>query len=405
MERKLLYTFITAILLVPLYVVQAMAQNYKLPQNSGTITMSDILEENPSLKGKKIYGDIKIDDNGNPSVPAVIYGGVDKKGNSILNNDDRYGGDNPDIDFMTDDIDGLTLISKKNQPIEKAILYLAEYKKNKGWCKSDTSIILELQNSAANLNTPSEDTGDTTEVVEPPVDPDPDPNPEPYPWWTWLLCGLLSGIVLSFIISKSFVSKTKKITDEDNQAKNVVKQPTFEEKGLTKGEVDQIVNRIAEKYSSELFTKISTLVDEKGNSPGSDKRTQNNTTLNVPVSPRGVKETRKVQRVETEEFCGYAQLPQNGDFALTLTQDPTRTAFVISRRGSDYLVGLIDDEQTLSQLVQPLSDLKANGSNIVDFPEGELQGAQKIVCVDRGIFKEESTGRIIPVKPIQIKRG
>lgn len=398
MERKLLYTFITAILLVPLYGVQAMAQNYKLPNNSGTITMSDILKENPSLKGKKIYGDIKRDDNGNPSDPADLYGGVDSKGNSILNNDDRYGSDNPDIDFKKDDIDGLTLISKKDQPIEKAILYLAEYKTDKGWCKSDTSIIFERQDSAANLNTPPEDTGDTTEVGVPPDDPD--PNPEPYPWWTWLLCSFLSGIVLSFIISKSFVSKTNKITDEDNQARNVVKQPTFEEKGLTKGEVDQIVSRIAEKYSSELFAKISTLVDEKGNSPGSEKRTQNNTTLNVPV-----KETRKVKRVETEEFCGYAQLPQNGDFALTLTQDPARTAFVISRRGSDYLVGLIDDEQTLSQLVQPLNDLKANGSNIVDFPEGELQGAQKIVCVDRGIFKEESTGRIIPVKPIQIKRG
>mgnify|MGYP007056172092 CR=1 FL=1 len=419
MKRKLLYTFITAILLVPLYGVQAMAQDYKLPDNSGTVTMSDILRENPSLKGKTIYGDIKRDDEGNPSKPVVTYGGISRGGKSLLNDADKYGTANPDIIFKKDDINGLTLISNTDKPIEKAKLYLAEYKDNDWWI-STTSIILEHQNSAADLNNSSEEASDTTGVAKPVV---PEPNPKPFPWWGWLLFGFLSGVVLSFILWKTIVPQTKKTTDEDKQAGNVVKLPTSENKGLNKGDVDQIVNRIAEKHSSELFAKISKLVDEKFINSGSEKRvqfnssvdgypvttaekrTQNNTIQNVSTSARGVKETRKIQKVETEEFCGYAQLPQNGDFALTLTQDPARTAFVISKRGTDYLVGLIDDEQTLSQLVQPLSDLKANGSNIVDFPEGELQGAQKIVCVDRGIFKEESTGRIVPVKPIQIKRG
>ena len=419
MKRKLLYTFITAILLVPLYGVQAMAQDYKLPDNSGTVTMSEILKENPSLKGTKIYGDIKRDNNGNPSVPVITYGGKDKSNNSLLNNKDKYGTANPDITFKTDNINGLTLISNTGEPIEKAILYLAKFDNNDWWIDT-TRIILEHQNKVADLNNSSEEASDTTEVAKPVV---PEPNPKPFPWWEWLLFGFLSGVVLSFILWKTIVPQTKKTTDEDKQAGNVVKLPTSEDKGLNKGDVDQIVNRIAEKYSSELFEKISKLVDEKIISSGSEKRvqfnssvdgrpvttaekmTQNTTIPNGFASNRNVKETRKIQKVETEEFCGYAQLPQNGDFALTITQDRARTAFVISKRGSNYLVGLIDDEQTLSQLVQPLSDLKANGSNIVDFPEGELQGAQKIVCVDRGIFKEESTGRIVPIKPIQIKRG
>lgn len=422
MKRKLLYTFITAILLVPLYGVQAMAQDYKLPDNSGTVTMSEILRENPSLKGMKIYGDIQRDNNGNPSTPVVTYGGIGKGGKSILNDADKYGKSNPDITFKKDELNGLTLISNTGKPIEKAELYLAEYRDN-DWWKSTTSIILKCQNSEIDQNPASEEASDTT-VVDPPVpEPNLDPN-QPYPGWAWFLGGFLSGVILLLILMwKTIVPQTKKSTDEDKQAGKVVEQPTSEEKGFNKGEVDLIVNRIAEKYSSELFEKISKLVDEKFISSGSEKRgqlnssvyghpvttaekrMQNTTNPNGLASNRSVKETRKIQKVETEEFCGYAQLPQNGDFALTLTQDPARTAFVISKRGTDYLVGLIDDEQTLSQLVQPLSDLKANGSNIVDFPEGELQGAQKIVCVDRGIFKEESTGRIIPVKPIQIKRG
>lgn len=410
MKRKLLYTFITAILLVPLYGVQAIAQDYKLPDNSGTVTMSDIFRENPGLKGKKIYGDLQRDEQGNPKNPINFYGGT-RSGVLILNNLDRYGADNPGIEFKRDDINGLTLISNTNKAIEKAILFLAEYKEGDGWCKSE-KITLIHQNTSDVQDKNNEEQSDSTEQAGSQTDsvtPSTPPS-NSYPWWVWLLggilCCILFGVVLSLILMwKMFFSQKERTTSENVKDQNLGKQPTIGEKNLSKIEVEQIVNKIVEKHFSELFAKISKLVDEKIAGSGSEIRTQNNTTQNVSGSIRNVKETRKVQKVETEEFCGYAQLPQNGDFALTLTQDPARTAFVISKRGSDYLVGLIDDEQTLSQLVQPLSDLKANGSNIVDFPEGELQGAQKIVCVDRGIFKEESTGRIIPVKPIQIKRG
>ncbi len=425
MKSKLLYTFITAILLVPLYGVQAMAQDYKLPNNSGTVKMSVIFRENPDLKGKKIYGDLQRDEQGNPKNQINFYGGT-RSGALILNNPDRYGADNPGIEFKRDSINGLTLISRTNEEIKGAILFLAEYKEGDGWCKSD-KITLSHQNISGVQDSNLEEQKDSTEQagsqtgqVTPPIPP----VSNSYPWWAWLLDGFLFGVVLSFILMwKIFFSQKERTTSENGKDQNLGKQPTLGEKSLNKIEVEQIVNKIAEKHSSELFAKISKLVDEKFISSGSEKRvqlnssvdgypvttaekrTQNTTIPNGLASSRNVKETRKIQKVETEEFCGYAQLPQNGDFALTLTQDPARTAFVISKRGSNYLVGLIDDEQTLSQLVQPLSDLKANGSNIVDFPEGELQGAQKIVCVDRGIFKEESTGRIIPVKPIQIKRG
>lgn len=408
MKRNILYPFIIVILLVSLFGVQAMAQNkYILPDNRGWVTMKDILKENPSLKEEKIYGDIQRDNNGDPSSSALFYGGTRSGGTLILNDSDRYGTDNPDITFGRNNNDGLTLTSKNGEPIQKAILYLAEYNHTQGWCKTATSIILEHHDSATGMDTTPKEAIDTMKMTVSPDDSKPNPDPDPpYPWWTWFLGGCLSGVILSLILMwKTIVPQTKISTGEAKQVQDVGKLPNSEEKSLGEDEVEQVVNRIVEKYSSELFEKISKLVDEKIVSFGSEKKTQNNTILKVPASTRSVKETKKVQGLETEEFCGYAQLPQNGDFALTITQDPARTAFVISKRGSDYFVGLIDDEQTLSQLVQPLSDLKANGSNIVDFPEGELQGAQKIVCVHKGVFKEESTGRIIPVKPIQIKRG
>lgn len=400
MRRTKLYSIITAILLVSLFGVQAMAQDtYILPENNGTVTMSDILSRNPSLKGKKIYGDIIRNDNGVPLSPPDYYGGTDISGKLILDN--RYGQNNPNIEFKRNDVDGLIFRSKNNQSIEELTLSVA-YKKNNDWWKSDNNII-KMYKNPQDAGSELEKEGDSEEAQNQQEESISDQ--ESNPWWVWLLGGFILGVGVSLLLRKIAVSQTKKQPNEEMQGRNVGKQSNSGEKSLTKGEMEEIVNKITEKHSLELFAKLSKLVDEKFVRLESERRAQNNTIPNVTNSTQSVKETRKALRRETEEFCGYAQLPQNGDFALTLTQDPMRTAFVINKRGSDYLVGLIEDEQTLSQLVQPLSDLKANGSNIVDFPEGELQGAQKIVCVDRGIFKEDSIGRIIPIKPIQIKRG
>lgn len=407
MKRTLLYSFITAILLVPLFGVQAMAQEtYILPENSGTVTMAEILIENPELKGKMIYGDIIRDNEGNPADYVSFYGGT-VHGVLKLNESDRYGTENPNISFGRDNKNGLTLTSKDGNPIKEAKLFLAEDKgAPDGWCKTENIIILKCQDDQAGKNSKNEETKDSTQQTGSQINSEPSSPSKPMPWWAWLICGFIVGVVLSYILMRKIVAFNRKTTtDEKRQVQFPENQLTSGEKSLNIGEVEQVVKQIVENHSSELYTKLSKKIDDKFVNLGTERKVQNNTTPIFSTPTRHLKETRTIQKEATEEFCGYAQLPQNGDFALTLTQDPARTAFVISKRGSNYLVGLIDDEQTLSQLVQPLSDLKANGSNIVDFPEGELQGAQKIVCVDRGIFKEESTGRIIPVKPIQIKRG
>lgn len=409
MRRTLLYSFITAILLVPLLGVQAMAQEtYVLPENNGTLTMKDIIRDNPSLKGIVIYGDIQRDGNGNPVTPVTICGGIDRGGKSMLNNADKYGTENPDITFKKDDIEGLTLISNTGKPIERAILYIAEYK-DKDWWKSTTSIILERQNSATDQIFTSEKAGDTTKVVVPPVVPE--TNAKPYPWWTWLLCGFLSGFVLSFIIKWNYFKKEgSKDKDEGNNqcysSNSSQIQQVPAKNGLSRIEVEQIVDQIVARYSSELLDKVFKKIDSKLVNLGSERSGQNNTIQNVSALTRSVvREKTKVHREDAEVFCGYAALPQNGDDYLTIIPNPERAAFVIHKKGSEYFVGLSEDEQILSQLVHPAIDFKKNGSKIFDFPDGELQNAQKVVCKERGIFRKESEDRIAAVKPILIRRG
>lgn len=408
MKRKLLYTFITAILLVPLYGVQAMAQDYKLPDNSGTVTMSEILRENPELKGTKIYGDLKRDNKGEALTPISFYGGTDSNGNLLLQ--DRYGNDNPELKITRDNVSGLTFTSKQNVSIKSLIVYLAD--PSNGWSKGEkisfksqepkeerkeTSVDIDLQakvDSLTNVLDKYKSVVDNESVFD--------------SKYAWLIYGVLGSLALFILLFNMKVKRNDPSTNAENQSSTPQPNLPKTSSGLSKREIEQIVEQIEQiikKNNSEIIDKFGEKIETKFVSLKNEIIRQNKMSSKAPVSPRSTQIDKKVVKGEVEEFCGYAQLPQNGDFALTITQDPARTAFVISKKGSDYLVGLIEDEQTLSQLVQPLSDLKANGSNIVDFPEGELQGAQKIVCVDRGIFKEESTGRIIPVKPIQIKRG
>ena len=408
MKSKLLYTFITAILLVPLYGVQAMAQDYKLPNNSGTVTMSEILRENPELKGTKIYGDLKRDNKGEALTPISFYGGTDSNGNLLLQ--DRYGNDNPELKITRDNVSGLTFTSMQNVSIKSLIVYLAD--PSNGWSKGEkisfksqepkeerkeTSVDIDLQakvDSLTNVLDEYKSVVDNESVFD--------------SKYAWLIYGVLGSLALFILFFNMKVKRNDPSINAGNQSSTPQPNLPKTSSGLSKKDIEQIVEQIEQiikKNNSEIIDEFGKKIEAKFVSLKNEIFGQDKMPSKVPVRPRTVQIDKKVIKSDAEEFCGYAQLPQNGDFALTITQDPARTAFVISKRGSNYLVGLIDDEQTLSQLVQPLSDLKANGSNIVDFPEGELQGAQKIVCVDRGIFKEESTGRIIPVKPIQIKRG
>lgn len=405
MKRNVLYPFIIVILLVYLFGIQAMAQDYKLPDNSGTVTMSDIFKKNPSLIGKKIYGDLKRNDNGEPSDPILFYGGTDNKGNLLLQ--ERYGKDNPELIISRDNVSGLTFKSEKNISIKSLIVYLAD--PSNGWSKGEKISLVsqepeeEEQATCADIDLQAK--GDSlTEVLDENkfvID-----NTKVFDSkYAWLIYGFLGSLVLFILL---FYIKVKRNNPSINMGdKSSTLQPNTPKtsSSLSKKDIEQIVEQTIKKNNSEIIDEFGKKIEAEFVSLKNEIIGQDKMPSKVPVRPLTVQIGKKIIKSDAEEFCGYAQLPQNGDFALTITQDPARTAFVISKRGSDYFVGLIDDEQTLSQLVQPLSDLKANGSNIVDFPEGELQGAQKIVCVDKGVFKEESTGRIIPVKPIQIKRG
>lgn len=405
MKRDLLYTFIIAILLVPLYGVQAMAQDYKLPDNNGIVTMSDILRENPSLKGTKIYGDLQRNDNGEPLGRILFYGGTSKNGKLLLQ--ERYGEDNPELEISRDNVSGLIFKSKNNISIKSLIIYLAD--PSYGWSKGErislksqeleeeeqsTLVIIELQAKVDSLTKELDEyksVNDNTSVFD--------------SKYAWLIYGFLGSLALFILLFCIKVKRNNPSINVGDQSSTLQPNIPKTSSSLSKKDIEQIVEQIIKKNNSEIIDEFGKKIEAKFVSLKNEIIGQDKMPSKVPVRPSTVQIDKKVIKSDAEEFCGYAQLPQNGDFALTVTQDPARTAFVISKRGSDYFVGLIDDEQILSQLVKPLSDLKANGSNIVDFPEGELQGAQKIVCVDRGIFKEESTGRIIPVKPIQIKRG
>ena len=404
MRRQLLYTFITAVLLVPLYGVQAMAQNYKLPNNSGTVTMSDILRENPDLKGEKIYGDLQRNDKGESLAPISFYGGTDRNGNLLLQ--DRYGEDNPELEISRNSVSGLTFKSKKNVSIKSLIVYLAN--PSDGWSKGE-KISLKSQESKEEEKSNFIDIGlqakvDSLTKVLDEYKSIINNNSVFDSKYAWLIYGILGSLAL-FILLLFKVKRNNPSINVGDQSNTPQSNLPKTNNCLSKKDIEQIVEQIIKRNNSVIIDEFGKKIEAKFVSLKNEIIRQDKIPSKVPVSPRPVQTDKKVIKGDVEEFCGYAQLPQNGDFALTLTKDPERTAFVISKRGSDYLVGLIDDEQTLSQLVQPLSDLKANGTNIVDFPEGELQGAQKIVCVGKGVFKEESTGRIIPVKPIQIKRG
>lgn len=400
MKRKLLYTFIIAILLVPLYGVQALAQDYKLPDNYGILNMNELFQENPELKKIKIYCDLERDEDGKPKKNVSFYGGtVDGK----LKLQERHEKENPKLNFIRDSIFGIIFTSKDT--IDSLNLFIADPSDN--WSKGKQMISFKRKKSKkeesktavefdrqAKVDSLTKVLDEYKREIE---------NKSKFDSkYAWLIYGFLGSLALFILL---FYIKVKR----NNPSINVGDQSSSPQLNLPKTsstlskEVIEQIKQIKEK-NSEIIDELKRIKAEfvslKNEIVGQDKMPSK-----VPVRPRTVQIDKKVIKSDAEEFCGYAQLPQKGDFALTITQDPARTAFVISKRGSDYFVGLIDDEQTLSQLVQPLSDLKANGSNIVDFPEGELQGAQKIVCADRGIFKEESTGRIIPVKPIQIKRG
>lgn len=405
MKRELLYTFIIAILLVPLYGVQAMAQDYKLPDNSGIVTMSDILRENPSLKGKKIYGDLQRNHNGESLVPISFYGGTDKYGKLLLQ--ERYGEDNPELEISRDNVSGLTFKSKKNISIKSLIVYLAD--PSNSWSKGEKISLKsqepEEEKQATCVDIDLQAKGDSlTEVLDENKSVIDNTNVFDSKY-AWLIYGFLGSLALFILLFYIKVKRNNPSINVGDQSSTLQPNIPKTSSSLSKKDIEQIVEQIIKRNNSEIIDELGKKIEAEFVSLKNEIIGQDKMPSKVPVIPRTVQIDKKVIKSDAEEFCGYAQLPQKGDFALTITQDPARTAFVISKRGSDYFVGLIDDEQTLSQLVQPLSDLKANGSNIVDFPEGELQGAQKIVCVDRGIFKEESTGRIIPVKPIQIKRG
>lgn len=403
MKRKLLYTFITAILLVPLFGVQAMAQDYKLPDNSGTVTMSDIFRENPNLRGTKIYGDLKRDEQGSPLPTVFFYGGTDKEGKLLLQN--RFEEDNPELEISRNDVSGLTFKSKNNAPITSLIVYVADPSDN--WSKGE-KISFKSQEPQEEGTTTIVDVGfqakvdSLIKVLDKSLIANKSVLDSKYAWLIYGVPGCIALFILLFYI------KDKRNNPSNNEGdQSSIHQPNLlkTSASLSKKDIEQIVEQIIKRSNSEILDEFGKKLDTKFVSLKNELTIQNKTPSKVPVSPRIVQIEKKVVKDKIEEFCGYAQLPQNGDFALTLTQDPARTAFVISKKGADYFVALTDDEETLSQLVQPLSNLKANGSNIVDFPEGELQGAQKIVCVERGLFKEESNGRIVAVKPIQIKRG
>lgn len=402
MKRKLLYTFITAILLVPLYGVQALAQDYKLPDNYGILNMNELFQENPELKKIKIYCDLERDEDGKPKKNASFYGGTVS---GELKLQERHEKENPKLNFIRDSNFGIIFTSKDT--IDSLNLFIAD--PNDNWSKgeqisfkrkkskkeeSKTAVEIDMQAKVDSLTKVLDEYKSEIE------------NKSKFDSkYAWLIYGFLGSLALFILLFYIKVKRNNPSINVGDQSSSPQLNLPKTSSTLSKKDIEQIVEQIIKKKNSEIIDELGKKIEAEFVSLKNEIIGQDKMPSKVPVRPRTVQIDKKVIKSDAEEFCGYAQLPQNGDFALTITQDPARTAFVISKRGSDYFVGLIDDEQTLSQLVQPLSDLKANGSNIVDFPEGELQGAQKIVCADRGIFKEESTGRIIPVKPIQIKRG
>lgn len=402
MKRKLLYTFIIAILLVPLYGVQALAQDYKLPDNNGILNMNELFQENPELKKIKIYCDLERED-GKPKKNASFYGGTDNSGKLLLQ--ERHEKENPKLNFIRDSNCGIIFTSKDT--IDSLNLFIADPAYN--WSKgkqisfkrkkskkeeSKTAVEIDMQAKVDSLTKVLDEYKSEIE------------NKSKFDSkYAWLIYGFLGSLALFILLFYIKVKRNNPSINVGDQSSSPQLNLPKTSSTLSKKDIEQIVEQIIKEKNSEIIDELGKKIEAEFVSLKNEIIGQDKMPSKVPVRPRTVQIDKKVIKSDAEEFCGYAQLPQNGDFALTITQDPARTAFVISKRGSDYFVGLIDDEQTLSQLVQPLSDLKANGSNIVDFPEGELQGAQKIVCADRGIFKEESTGRIIPVKPIQIKRG
>ena len=403
MKRKLLYTFIIAILLVPLYGVQALAQDYKLPDNNGILNMNELFQENPELKKIKIYCDLERDEDGKPKKNASFYGGTDKSGKLLLQ--ERHKEENPKLNFIRDPFFGIIFTSKDT--IDNLNLFIADTAYN--WSKGKQISFKRKKSKKEESKTAVESymqakVDSLTKVLDE-YKSEIENKSKFDSKYAWLIYGFLGSLALFILLFYIKVKRNNPSINVGDQSSSPQLNLPKTSSTLSKKDIEQIVEQIIKKKNSEIIDELGKKIEAEFVSLKNEIIGQDKMPSKVPVRPRTVQIDKKVIKSDAEEFCGYAQLPQKGDFALTITQDPARTAFVISKKGSDYLVGLIDNEQTLSQLVQPLSDLKANGSNIVDFPEGELQGAQKIVCADRGIFKEESTGRIIPVKPIQIKRG
>lgn len=387
MKNTLLHTVIATILLVSQLGMQANAQDtLDLPQNNGIIKISEI----PSLKGKNIYGDLIRDVNGNST--GKFYGGSSLSDTTYLQK--QYQTDNPNISVSRDSVLGL-IFKSKDGSIMSLTVYEAKLKNN-DWYKGDSILLKcheESYDAENDTHVPGDDSNADSEIV---------PQSKFDSKIAWFIYGILGGVFIS-LISRSFAdSRRENILDNANTQSNINQTNIPQTSYLSKSDIEQILkgnNAELLEQLEDVGAKFNILKREI------EKLHKVKETSELSVVSQNVQEMKKVRNEGTEEFCGYAQLPQIGDSALTITDNPERAAFVINRKGSEYIVDLSEDEQILSQLVQSSVDLKMNGSGIIDFQDGELQNAQKVICIEKGLFKEESEGRIVAIRPVKIKKG